>query len=122
MRGSEKMNRIDKEKMIKREITELKKIFKEIDEDKKPFADRLIQQCAFMLTTLNELQETLNEQGSIELFVNGKQEMLREHPAAKTYNTMIKNYNSIIKQLLDLLPEDRKESDELLDFLGAGRK
>ena len=116
------MNKIDKEKMISKEVAELKKIFKDIDGDKKPFADRLIQQCSFMLTTLAELQETLNNDGSIELFVNGKQEMLREHPAAKTYNTMIKNYNSIIKQLIDLLPEDKNDSDDLLEFLGRGKK
>lgn len=117
------MKKLDKEKNIKKEIGELSKIFKDIDQERKQFADRLIQQCAFMLTTLSELQETLNEQGSIELFVNGKQEMLREHPAAKTYNTMIKNYNSTIKQLLDMLPEGNKaEQDELLGFLGRDRK
>lgn len=116
------MNKIDKEKMIKKEIGNFKKIFADMDEDKKQFAERLIQQCSFMFVTLAELQETLNEQGSIEFFVNGKQEMLREHPAAKTYNTMIKNYNSTIKQLIDMLPESKADSDELLDFLGRGRK
>lgn len=116
------VNKIDKEKMIKKEITELKKIFKDIDADKKPFSDRLIKQCSFMLTTLTELQETLNNDGSIEVFVNGKQKMLREHPASKTYNAMIKNYNSTIKQLIDLLPEDKGDKDELLDFLGRGEK
>lgn len=117
------MDKFAKEKNIKKELNKLGKIFEDIDKDRKPFADRLIQQCAFMLTTLNELQETLNEQGSIELFVNGKQEMLREHPAAKTYNAMVKNYNSTIKQLLDMLPEGNKtEKDELLEFLGRDKK
>ena len=122
MKGDEIMKKIDKEKMIKKEFAELKKIFKDIDADKKPFADRLIQQCSFMLATLTELQETLNNDGSVELFINGSQKMLREHPAAKTYNTMIKNYNSTIKQLIDLLPEDKGDTDELLDFLGSGKK
>lgn len=122
MKGSEILKRLDKEKMIKKEIDEFEEIFKDISEDRKPFASRLIQQCAFMLTTLNELQETLNEQGSVELFVNGKQEMLREHPAAKIYNTMIKNYNSTVKQLLDMLPDDKQDSDELIEFLRSGRK
>ena len=83
----------------------------------------MIQQCAFMQVTLQELQETLNEDGSVELYTNGKQNMLKEHPASKTYNTMIKNYNSLIKQLIDMVPETTaEEKDELLDFLGNGKK
>ena len=110
------MDKIDKEKLIKKEVTEFNKIFKDIEKDKKPFVDRLIKQAAFMTATLLELQETLNSEGAVELFVNGSQQMLREHPAAKVYNTMIKNYNSTIKQLMDIKPEI-KEEDELMDFL-----
>lgn len=122
MSGGDKLNKLDKEKMIKKEITELKRFFKEIENDKKPFANRLIEQCSFMAVTLRELQETLNEDGAIELFVNGKQKMLREHPATKTYNAMVKNYNSVIKQLLEMLPESRKENDELMEFLRRDNK
>lgn len=122
MKGGDKLNKLDKEKMIKKEITELKRFFKEIENDKKPFANRLIEQCSFMSVTLRELQETLNADGAIELFVNGKQKMLREHPATKTYNAMIKNYNSVIKQLLEMLPEGKKENDELMEFLRRDNK
>lgn len=122
MKGGDKLNKLDKEKMIKKEITELKRFFKEIENDKKPFANRLIEQCSFMSVTLRELQETLNADGAIELFVNGKQKMLREHPATKTYNAMVKNYNSVIKQLLEMLPESRKENDELMEFLRRDNK
>ncbi len=122
MSGGDKLNKLDKEKMIKKEITELKRFFKEIENDKKPFANRLIEQCSFMAVTLRELQETLNEDGAIELFVNGKQKMLREHPATKTYNAMVKNYNSVIKQLLEMLPEGKKENDELMEFLRRDNK
>lgn len=122
MKGGDKLNKLDKEKMIKKEITELKRFFKEIENDKKPFANRLIEQCSFMAVTLRELQETLNEDGAIELFVNGKQKMLREHPATKTYNAMVKNYNSVIKQLLEMLPEGKKENDELMEFLRRDNK
>ena len=117
------MDRLQKEELIKREIQELTELLSNIEEDIKPFANRLIQQCAFMQVTLRELQETLNEDGSVELYTNGKQNMLKEHPASKTYNTMIKNYNSLIKQLIDMVPETTaEEKDELLDFLGNGKK
>lgn len=36
-------------------------------------------------------------------------------------NTMVKNFNATIKALADLIPNNREESDELLDFI-RGKK
>lgn len=72
-----------------------------------------------MYATLMELQEIMNAEGPVEMFEQGKQKMLREHPASKVYNSMIKNYSSVIKQLLELIPaEDKKTAeDELMAFV-----
>jgi len=72
-----------------------------------------------MYATLIELQEIMNNEGPVEMFEQGKQKMLREHPASKVYNSMIKNYSSVIKQLLELIPaEDKKTAeDELMAFV-----
>ena len=52
----------------------------------------------------------------VELFEQGSQKITREHPAAKTYNIMIKNYNATVKLLSNFAPnEDVK--DELLGFI-----
>lgn len=115
------MDEITKNKLIKKEIRVLKKIIKNLDEDKKRYADRLIEQAAFMYVTLQELQEAINSDGAVEWFENGKQKMWREHPAAKTYNTMIKNYTSVIKQLSDISP-NQDEKDELMEFLNEHKK
>ncbi len=105
------MDKLDKEKAIKKEVNRLKRIFKKIDDDdKKELSERLIKQLAFMSVTLSELQETINTDGSVELFEQGSQRMLREHPAVKSYNSMIKNYNSTIKQLIDLLPKSEQKA------------
>jgi hypothetical protein len=51
--------------------------------------------------------------------------MLREHPAAKTYNTMVRNYTSVCKALFDLLPEEDKNktvADELMEFVKGAAK
>lgn len=93
-----------KEKLIKKEIKELTELFTNIDEEQRNYVNRLINQVAFMSVTLQELQEILNSDGSVELFINGTQKMLREHPAAKIYNTTIKNYSALIKQLSDVTP------------------
>ena len=48
----------------------------------------------------------IREKGTIEEFKQGKQEFLRENPALKSYNTTIKQYSSLYKQLCDLLPKE----------------
>lgn len=116
------MEKKEKEKVIKSEITKLTKLFQNIDKDKSDIANRLIKQIAFMSVTLSELQDTINTDGSVELFVQGTQKMLREHPAVKSYNSMIKNYNATIKQLNDLLPKNEKvELDDGFDAFVMSR-
>lgn len=108
---------MDKQKLIEVDLKKYKKIFEKIDEDKKPFAEKLCQQAAFMGATLKELQEKIDEEGAVIVSINGNGfKTTQEHPAQKSYNTMIRNYNATIKNLLDLLPENQNE-DELTAFL-----
>jgi len=119
------MDRADKEIIRKKELLKLNKIFKNLPNDKKRMAEGLKLQAAFMVSTLAELQEILNNDGAIEKFEQGAQKLLREHPAAKTYNSMIKNYALVCKHLFDLLPDDGKgkgATDELMDFVKKARK
>jgi len=116
---------VDKEKIRKKELTKLNRIFKNLPKEKQRLAEGLKSQAAFMVATLAELQAIMNRDGPVELFEQGSQKMLREHPAAKTYNTMVRNYTSICKALFDLLPEEEKKTvtDELMAFVkGAGKK
>ncbi len=118
------MDKIDKEKIRKKELSKLNKIFKNLPKDKQKLAEGLKQQAAFMVSTLAELQEILDNDGAVDLFEQGEQRMLREHPAAKTYNAMIRNYVAVCKQLFDLLPEDKSKdaADELMAFVKKARK
>lgn len=112
----------EKDKKIKREIAKFKKIFKSVYPKGNIFAEKLYQQAAFMSVTLDELEEKINAEGAIIKTVNGNGfEVTMEHPAAKQYNAMIKNFNATIKALADLIPDNREESDELIDFI-RGKK
>lgn len=114
------MDKFEKDKMIKKEIKILKSIFKDIDKDKLSFVDKLIEQVAFMKTTLLELNDEINTNGTLESYTSGQGEVLRrESASSKVYNTMIKNYNSTMKQLIDFIPEKEVEEtkDELLEFI-----
>jgi len=118
------MEKIDKEKRFKREKSRLNRILKDLSKDKKKMAEGLISQAAFMRVTLEELQEIMNTDGPVELFEQGSQRILREHPAAKTYNTMVRNYTAVCKAMFSLLPEEQKQvaADELMEFIkGATR-
>lgn len=118
------MQKEEKEKKIKQEFNKLKKLFKQLEKDKVELANRLMQQAAFMFITLSELQQIINTEGSVDLFEQGSQKMIREHPAVKTYNATIKNYNATIKQLSDLLPKTEakvKTDDGFNDFVLSRR-
>lgn len=51
----------------------------------------------------------------------GEYSILREHPALKSYNSMVQRYSGIIKQLTDLLPKEVKvvEEDVFDDFINT---
>lgn len=115
------------DKAIKKEITKLNKIFKNINEDKKKLCDNLIKNAAFMAVTLNELQTEINDKGPIITGTNGNGfEVSQENPAQKSYNTMINRYTSVIKQLADMLPDSKqdginKAGESLAAFVAKGK-
>lgn len=110
---------LDKDKFIAKELRNLKKIAKNVPSDKKLIADSIIKELSFMAYTLEELRQNVKENGAVDYFINGKQEMWRESPALKSYSTMIQRYSLLYKQLTDLLPKssDVQNSSELIDFL-----
>ena len=114
--GLKIMEEKEKDKIINQEKEELKDILGDLEGKAKIYAERLIDQAAFMYATLYELQEQVNKEGAVTWFEQGSQKMWRENPAAKTYNTMIRNYTKVIKQMGDITPGEG-ESDELMDFL-----
>lgn len=110
---------IDKNKTVSKEINRLKKLFKDLDENKKKLAKNLIENAAFMSITLEDLKKDIIKYGIKETYVNGKDQFgFKESVESKTYNTMIKNYMNIIKQLNDMLPQEKKidEKDEFDKF------
>ena len=110
----------EKEKKIKKEIQKLQKIFKNIDADRKQVIQRQIENVAFMSVSLDELQKIINEKGYVEIYQNGQnQSGVKETSEVRIYNTILKNFNSSLKQLIDLLPEQevQQQADEFDNFL-----
>jgi hypothetical protein len=111
------------QKASRTELTRLRKLVKLVPDNKKSVANSLIKELSFMAGTLEELKENITEHGAVDYFKNGKQEMWRESPALKSYNTTIQRYSLLYKQLCDLLPKEEavkaKQDGGLMDFLGV---
>ena len=107
-----------------KELAKLKRIFKDIEPNKQKTVEKLIANAAFMAESLDDLQDIIKEKGFTEEYQNGANQYgVKKCSEVEIYNTMIKNYSSVIKQLVDLLPDDAKNSgDDLLDYISGGRK
>ena len=112
---------LPKEKRILKEERRLKKIFSENDGNKKfQAALGLIQRAAYMRITLEDYEEDILINGSIEKFSQSENQdpYDRKRPVVDLYNTMNTQYAKTIKQITDLLPEnDIASKNELLDFI-----
>ena len=101
-----------KEEKIKSEKNRLKRIFKNLDENKKSLVTPLIEKAAFMSVELDELQEVIENEGWTSEYENGANQYgTKKSPEAETYIALSKNYAAIIKQLTELVPPaERKKS------------
>ena len=70
-----------------------------------------------MRLTLSKLQVDIAINGCIEEYQNGaNQSGVKESSSIKVYNNMIRSYNTVVKNLMSLLPEDLDdESKSSLD-------
>ncbi len=118
-----KNRQLTKDERIKKEERRLKRIYKNIDKDNKAIIEGLIQRAAYMRVTLEEWEKDIMENGCTEMFTQSQNTppYERERPVARLYNTMNKNYQSIIKQLSDLVPkpEPKQEDDGFEEFVNG---
>ena len=123
-----KINEFDREKHIKNEMRMYKKLFTVVPAERKDVLTRLCNEASFMSATLRELQIKIEEEGAIITMINGNGfEVMQESPAQVSYNRMIKNYTSTVKQILAELPKGEVNKaadgdDDLIAFLKEHRK
>lgn len=114
-----------KEGLIKTEKKKLEEILSGLDEKMKESVDSLVDEAAFMAASLYELRKIIDEKGYTEEYQNGaNQKGIKKCSEVEIYNTMIKNYSSVVKQLTDLLPKDQEKgkvmtSDGFEEFING---
>ena len=102
--------KLEKEKEIKQEINRINGFLKEIEPKVKKGVKSLIDNVAYMAVTLRELRDDVNQEGVITEYQNGENQFgTKKSPKVEIYNTMVKNYTSSFKTLLDLLPKNKEQ-------------
>jgi len=116
---------LSKDEIVKKEYKKLSGIYTRLDTKMKKVVDPLLREAAFMAASLYELRQIINEKGYTEAYQNGaNQKGIKKSSEVEIYNTMIKNYSAIMKQLTDLLPKDdlKKSDDDGFDDFVQGRE
>lgn len=114
------MAKLKKSTRIKRENERLRARYADLPEESMEILDGLIDRAAFLRPTLDDLEEDININGTTESFSQGDQEPYqRERPVVRQYNALLKNYQTIIKQLDDVQPRDKADqlNDGFEDFI-----
>ena len=116
---------LEKTKRIKKEVNRLKRLFKDIDENKKKLVFTTIDDVAFMTITMQDLRETIVREGTTCTYKNGENQYgTKQSPDAQLYLQMSQKQTQAMKILVDCLPKTQKEivkeTDDFKDFV-AGR-
>lgn len=117
---------LEKTKRIKKEVTRLKRLFKDIDKNKKNLVFTTIEDIAFMTITMQDLREKIVRKGTTCSYKNGENQYgTKQSPDAQLYLQMSQKQTQAMKILLDCMPKAQKEmpeqSDGFDDFV-AGRE
>ena len=97
------------------EIERLTEIYRELPPKQFALAQGLIIQAARLRVRLDKLWAELVEKGETEWFTQSEKTdpYERERPASRTFTATDKSYQSIIKQLNDMLPADNEQASDL---------
>ena len=99
------------------EIERLTEIYRGLPPKQFALAQGLIIQAARLRVRLDKLWAELEEKGETEWFTQSEKTdpYERERPASRTFTATDKSYQSIIKQLNDMIPADDEDEDDELD-------
>ncbi len=105
----------EKTERVQAELEHLEEIFQGIDENKRDFVQRHIEQLAWYNISIADLQAKVDKWGTLISYNNGgNQTGLRSNPDLRTLLDFQKTTNTIVRTLISLVPEKRTGSK--LDF------
>lgn len=104
---------LSKDELIRKEFLRLRRIYKDIPDDRKKTVQELIGNAAFLSVTLKELQQSINVKGTIIKYQNGENQWgEKQNPDVTTYNSFMQRYSQAITLLLQQLPRNEAIDDD----------
>lgn len=114
----------EKQKRIKKEMLKIRKLYKNSNKENLNKIQELIYRASFLLVMAQDMEEELIKIDSFTITtINASQTFTKTNPLLKDYRDTIKSYQSVIKQLDDLIKDSNNnlngppKKDELDDFL-----
>ena len=100
-----------KDRRISAEYARMKELFSAMPANELDFCDPLLQNAAFMKVTLEDLQESINQNGVTDSYQNGaNQSGMKASADLQAYNSLAKVYNALMDKLSAKLPKMIKQS------------
>lgn len=104
---------LEKNKRIKKELSRLKKLFSEIEENKKKLVQTTMEDVAFLTVTMQDLRENIIREGTTVEYKNGENQYgFKQSPDAQLYLQMSQKQSQAIKILLDCMPKQTLPVDK----------
>ena len=111
------MTEIEKNNFIYDEYQRISSFFEDLTEGEAAVIYPLIKSAAFMRMVLEDLSERISKEGSVEEYQNGEnQRGMKQSAALQAYNSTVKNYVGVIKQLFSLLPPEKRPEPSVSAF------
>ena len=80
----------------------------------------MLENAAFMIVTLADLQDEINASGAVDEYHNGANQSGKKASATiQAYNSTVKTFTALMDRLMAKLPKDQRAS-ALSDFLSGG--
>ena len=105
----------------KKELGRFADTYKAASPEQQKICLQLILNAVFMEEQLTQLQGEIRKKGVKSEYQNGENQWgEKKSVEVDVYDTMIKNYAAVIRQLGDMLPQAPPADDELTQFLKTG--
>lgn len=106
---------------ITKEKNKLLKLFPSDSKQTEHVTMKLIDRASFLMVLAEDMETEIKESELSVLTINSSQQFLKANPLLKDHRDTVKSYQTVIKQLCDLVKVNNSSStnepDELEDFI-----
>ena len=104
---------------ITAEYNKLSKLFKSDSADKNHVIKKLVKRAAFLMVLSEDMERDIRESELKTTTINASQTFVKSNPLLKDYRDTVKSYQTVLKQLCDLVKDGNPNNKEIPDELEA---